>query len=384
MLNKLFIVAFLTFIFIMAPYIQFMGATEVSRFENRNLQQKPDMTIDKLVDGKYMEQFEQYFTDQFPGRNVWVKAYLNFQRYTDKTFIYDYYITDKNWIMPKPDTSYRTKDMKTAVKHLEEVDKTAEKAGSQLIYVSLPHKVNHVDVNKPSYIMEDTGIKSKNYMMEQLAQTDVEVLDIGKKMEKELTPEEINSLYYKTDHHWNIDGAFYAFEKLADQLEMPVDESDYAEKCFDDKSFEGSYNRQLYMMVDASNENMCIKYPEEDFDSFKVTTNGKERSVDDVFALAKDREDKLVEYKHLFTGDYAKLSIENPRADNDKKVLISKDSYTNPMVSLIAQKFAKTDVIDLRHYKKKTFEQLIEENDYDYVLIMINDDKLTGPVYNFD
>jgi DHHW protein len=384
LLNKLFIVAFLTFIFIMAPYIQFMGATEVSRFENRNLQQKPDMTIDKLVDGKYMEQFEQYFTDQFPGRNVWVKAYLNFQRYTDKTFIYDYYITDKNWIMPKPDTSYRTKDMKTAVKHLEEVDKTAEKAGSQLIYVSLPHKVNHVDVNKPSYIMEDTGIKSKNYMMEQLAQTDVEVLDIGKKMEKELTPEEINSLYYKTDHHWNIDGAFYAFEKLAEQLEMTVDESDYAEKCFDDKSFEGSYNRQLYMMVDASNENMCIKYPEEDFDSFKVTTNGKERSVDDVFALAKDREDKLVEYKHLFTGDYAKLSIENPRADNDKKVLISKDSYTNPMVSLIAQKFSKTDVIDLRHYKKKTFEQLIEENDYDYVLIMINDDKLTGPVYNFD
>jgi hypothetical protein len=200
LLNKIFIVVFLTFIFIIAPYIQFMGANEVSRFENRNLQQKPEMTIDKLADGTYMEEFEQYFTDQFPGRNVWVKAYLNFQRYTDKTFIYDYYITDKNWIMPKPDTSYRTKNMKKSVENLEDLNETVKKAGSKLVYVSLPHKVNHVDIDKPSYIMEDKGMQSKNFMMDQLDQTDVEVLDIGKQMEKELSSEEINSFYYKTDH----------------------------------------------------------------------------------------------------------------------------------------------------------------------------------------
>jgi hypothetical protein len=384
LLNKIFIVVFLTFIFIIAPYIQFMGANEVSRFENRNLQQKPEMTIDKLADGTYMEEFEQYFTDQFPGRNVWVKAYLNFQRYTDKTFIYDYYITDKNWIMPKPDTSYRTKNMKKSVENLEDLNETVKKAGSKLVYVSLPHKVNHVDIDKPSYIMEDKGMQSKNFMMDQLDQTDVEVLDIGKQMEKELSSEEINSFYYKTDHHWNMKGAFYAFEKIADYLDIPVDETDYEEECFTNKSFEGSYNRQLYMMVDASNENMCIKYPKENFDSYKVSANGRDVSVDDVFALARNKEEKLVEYKHLFTGDYAKISIENPLANNDQKVLISKDSYANPMVSVIAQKFAQIDVVDLRHYKKKTFEQLVEENGYDYVLIIINDDKLIGPVYKFN
>ncbi|WP_429758351.1 DHHW family protein [Bacillus sp. S14(2024)] len=38
------------------------------------------------------------------------------------------------------------------------------------------------------------------------------LIDILPFFQKEFNHEELESLYFKTDHHWNMRGAFYAYE----------------------------------------------------------------------------------------------------------------------------------------------------------------------------
>ena len=45
---------------------------EFSNSENRALAQKPKLTVATVVNGKFMEDYEDYKSDQFAGRNFWM------------------------------------------------------------------------------------------------------------------------------------------------------------------------------------------------------------------------------------------------------------------------------------------------------------------------
>ncbi|HET7615630.1 MAG TPA: hypothetical protein VFK27_01640, partial [Bacillales bacterium] len=47
---------------------------EKSALENRKLQQRPDLTLDRILSGEYFKKFTSYFSDQFLGRNDWIEA----------------------------------------------------------------------------------------------------------------------------------------------------------------------------------------------------------------------------------------------------------------------------------------------------------------------
>ena len=42
---------------------------EISEWERRKLQQFPEITVERVMDGKFMKEFETYAQDQFPLRN---------------------------------------------------------------------------------------------------------------------------------------------------------------------------------------------------------------------------------------------------------------------------------------------------------------------------
>ena len=65
-------------IFISALFCAFIGlflvanaatpSREFSEMENRNLEQMPKLSVDSLLSGQFMKDFETYTTDQFVGR----------------------------------------------------------------------------------------------------------------------------------------------------------------------------------------------------------------------------------------------------------------------------------------------------------------------------
>ena len=46
---------------------------KMSEAENRNLAQKPEFSISSYFSGDFASNFEEYYNDQFPGRNTLVK-----------------------------------------------------------------------------------------------------------------------------------------------------------------------------------------------------------------------------------------------------------------------------------------------------------------------
>ena len=49
--------------------------------ENRMLSEKPKLTVGALTSGSYMEQYENYQSDQFIGRNLWRKLKVTLNRF---------------------------------------------------------------------------------------------------------------------------------------------------------------------------------------------------------------------------------------------------------------------------------------------------------------
>ena len=66
---------------------------DFSEAENRYLANFPKLSIDNILDGKFMDGFESYISDRFFGRNAWIKAKTSMDLYSGKRECNGVYIT---------------------------------------------------------------------------------------------------------------------------------------------------------------------------------------------------------------------------------------------------------------------------------------------------
>ena len=64
--------AALALVLVLDALFLFTGARAFSPLENRNLQQRPALTLAGVTSGRYESRFDDYVSDQFPFRDAWV------------------------------------------------------------------------------------------------------------------------------------------------------------------------------------------------------------------------------------------------------------------------------------------------------------------------
>lgn len=386
--NFLLSALFIIFIFIFGIFMVLTPDIELSEVENRTMAQKPEWNMNHIKDGSYMEEFESYITDQFPYRDKWLKTYVDFQRMTNQTYIYDYYIADDNWMLAKPDYGFDKAEMTAAAGKINDLGAFLEEKNIDLYYFSVPHKVTLMQFLLPDYIKKGIYLEDIHFFMNELDDEKVTYVDMTTDFDDRFSEEEIKNMYFKTDHHWTMQGAFEGYKAIAETLtDTSVKESDYNEKCLDSsRRFEGSYNKQVYMSVDADDEKMCIFTPKNgDFFNYEVTLNGDPIDSDKLYGKAFNNNNNPVNYSQLFSGNYREIDIiNNKNTDKNNNILIVKDSYANAMIYHIAEHFYHTTVYDIRYNEDRTLLDYIEENDFDTVAIVYNSATLFGEMYNFD
>lgn len=385
---------FIIYIFIIGVYmIGFREDLEVSQIENRTLAQLPEFTAENVLNGDYMEDFESYFTDQFPGRNVWLNAYTELQLLTNRTFINGHYIGANDWVMPKPSYNFNKQSIDTATKNMNEFAAFLKNEGTEFYYFMVPHKETLFQSIYPSYMEESSLEKTKNYFLSKL-DDDMVVVDMVEAFQTEFTDSELESMYFKTDHHWNGKGALEAYKIMTDTFatnsstintnKESLKDSHYQKECITPKAeFVGSYNKQIYMSVNSDdNEKMCA-YIAKVFADYEVYKEGKQVNPDNVyFGVSKNESKQVVSYADLYTGDYRELTIVNPTVQ-EGNILVIKDSYANALVYQFAQNFHETTIYDIRHNEDRTVKDYIKEHDFDSVAIIYNSKKLTGSMFEF-
>ncbi|QAS53418.1 DHHW family protein [Halobacillus litoralis] len=391
--NALTSIGFVIVLFTIGLYMIFSPVRETSYIENRSLATAPPIEGNQIVNGEFMKRFEQFFTDQFPGRDVWLKTYLNIQSTLDKTFLLGYYVSEDAWITTEPDHSFPEGQLAEGAEHVNALNEELQNKGMDFYYINTPHKVTNMQFLLPDYIERGAYDQVRHYFLNSLDRS-VEKMDMIEQFNEDYSDSEMKQLFFKTDHHWNSYGAFEGYRKIIEWLAeqnqefSPVTEKlthdAYERSCLSEKEFVGSFNRQLYLSVDTE-ERKCAFFPKDDaYDDFVVENEGERVDNQNIYGRAFHDTEEKVYYSTLHTTDFRELKITNPARPEGEKVLIIKDSYVNALSFLMAQQFQETTYYDPRHNKDRSLMEYIKNHDFDIVMVMYNDPSSAGAIYEFN
>lgn len=387
-------IGFLLIIFSLGTLSFLAKDHKASDLENRKLAQKPEKDPKLIWSGKYFKQYESYFSDQFIGRDRWVAQYTKLKLKTTPVYVNGYYLMKDNTILQKPIHDFPKEDMDWVARQVNGLGRYLQEKETPLYYFSLPSKTNVFSDFLPSIAPKSHMEENNAYLLSQLDKNVVTTTNIHEKY-KTFDKETIRSFYYKTDHHWNIKGAFPAYQMMMQTIEkdFPNIPQDYGYENYTytestASKFMGSWNKQLAKQVDTSGEIVNYyepkKYSFEDYKIYRLQNKKATSSPSSVYGNAKKQEKEELTYADIYTNDYREYTIGNQKSKNDLKVLLIKDSYMNAITFHIAHHFKETTVYDIRHNTDRSLYDYLKTNKFDAVIIGYNDTFISVKrMYNF-
>ena len=160
--------------------------------------------------------------------------------------------------------------------------------------------------------------------------------------------------YYKTDHHWNLEGAFVGYTEMAKAMGFtPVEREQYEFEKVSDSFYGTLYSKAIYWWQQPD-DFYLPRYKGEN----TLTQQTGENVRDDLYWTEYlEEKDK---YSTFLGGNHSVDVIRNS-AVKEGKLLLIKDSYANCMIPFLAQHFAEIHVVDLRYFNQDIY-QYIEDN----------------------
>ncbi len=278
--------------------------------------------------------------------------------------------------------------LKAKADKISDLNSFLSEKGIEFLYIQAPYKIAEDNQLLPTGI-KDYSVNNAQRFCSMLNEENVSVLnliDIIREQDKDWY-----SLYYKTDHHWTNEAAFWAYGEIAKTLsedfDFEIDEKSYNIDNFSIRSYKnaflGTQGKRVgstYSGLDDINFMIpqfetSLKYQrqglllEGDFDS---TLLFDEQSVTgDIF--------KDFCYEASMGGNYGYIKVTNKLETGGKKVLLIKDSYANPLAPYLALGVSELEVIDLRYFESEmnmSVTEYIAQSNPDIVLMLYNPNAL--------
>jgi len=267
-----------------------------------------------------------------------------------------------------------------------------EAKGTHAGFVLMPMKTPREEAKFPGVPYNDFTGHAED-MLRWLRYYSVPVLDMREVLDD--TSLVYEDIYFRTDHHWSPRAAFYGFCGLTEWMNLRWDA-----RLDEDRYYRNIENYELRMypayMLGSQGRDAGQLYAGglEDFEVLIPKTEG------DFFRLHGEREKRLEEEEGGFTATLMDLSpegdiyssragriyldeieayehIENRGNPGGPRILLLRDSYASPMAAFLSQICGQLDMLWIREYQSGEVEALLEENDYDFVLIALYPENLT-------
>ncbi|WP_270340746.1 secondary cell wall polysaccharide O-acetyltransferase PatB1 [Bacillus mobilis] len=389
--NLILLIGFLTIIFSFGILSVLKTDRAISPVENRPLAQKPALTKEALLNGSFFKDFETYTNDQLIGRDEFIKSYTIAQIDMGKSLINDIILTDDRWLLKNPAWTKKYNEIDQSIPAINDLSQFLKEQNVEFYFALPPSKTNALSFKLPSHIYTYAQ-ENLNYFLKKLP-ADVKPIKLMEQFKQNYTNEEIQDMYFKTDHHWNMDGAFVGYQYIMNSIGQQssiykgkeIKKEDYTRTCAQNKHLVGSFNNQLYQLIDATGEKLCYYTPKDGFNFTSVTakdvTGTVHQNLDSIYGVEKQKE--TTSYAGYYTDDYPEIVFENNNAPNEVRALVLKDSFANAIVPHLAQSFNHTSILDLRHYHEKDVYQYIKDNNINMVLFVYSDSNLSGDMFKF-
>ncbi|WP_395761215.1 secondary cell wall polysaccharide O-acetyltransferase PatB1 [Bacillus sp. 3G2] len=389
--NLILLIGFLTIIFSFGILSVLKTDRAISPVENRPLAQKPALTKEALLNGSFFKDFETYTNDQLIGRDEFIKSYTIAQIDMGKSLINDIILTDDRWLLKNPAWTKKYNEIDQSMPAINDLSQFLKEQNVEFYFALPPSKTNALSFKLPSHIYTYAQ-DNLNYFLKKLP-ADVKPIKLMEQFKQNYTNEEIQDMYFKTDHHWNMDGAFVGYQYIMNSIGQQssiykgkeIKKEDYTRTCAQNKHLVGSFNNQLYQLIDATGEKLCYYTPKDGFNFTSVTakdvTGTVHQNLDSIYGVEKQKD--TTSYAGYYTDDYPEIVFENNNAPNEVRALVLKDSFANAIVPHLAQSFKHTSILDLRHYHEKDVYQYIKDNNINMVLFVYSDSNLSGDMFKF-
>lgn len=331
---------------VLTAFSWFTPDQEISDSERRLLAQMPAITLDSMVSGKFMKDFERYSLDQFPLRDGFrtVKSlfhqYVLQQKDNNGIYLYDGYAVKQEYPLNTDSVNHV----------LERFNHIYEKylADSDCYLAIVP--------DKGYYLAEKAGQLSMDY--ERLFSMMEEGMPWAKPID--LTGVLSAEDYYRTDTHWRQENLQVAAEVLCEALGVAPHRSSPEVL---DRPFYGVYYGQAALPMKPDTMYFCKSNL---LDSCRVYDH-ETGKYGQVFDLSKQDSRDL--YDIFLSGAKALLTIENPYGKQDKELIVFRDSFGSSMVPLLAADYSKVTLVDTRYISSDLLHQFIDFHGQDVLFL---------------
>jgi hypothetical protein len=306
--------------------------------ENRMLASNPELKISSIISGSYMQQFENYQSDQFMGRSLWRKLKVTLNGIGGSREEHDVFQGKngqllENIAVPERDV---LQSSVTAIKGFAE-----NYSDIPVSVLLVPDAANAISQSLPFLAEVPEQNQSISAVKKGLGDS-VQWIDGVQVMNKH----KAEKIYYKTDSHWTTLGAFYAFEEAADVLGITADLS----SAYASYPITGEFNGSLAAksgLGTATKEEISIYVPKDTDNEVIVNYVDEQKKTTSLY----DSEMLASRNKYaVFLGGNTSVIDIKTMAENQKKLLIVRDSYANCFVPFLTPYYKEIVMVDPRYY----------------------------------
>ncbi len=310
-----------------------------SENENRYLQLTPKLSWDTVMSGDFMEDMEEYTSDQIVFRDLWTATRSLLQRAEGKEDISGTYLgAEGRYFAKVTEDSFNRAGLEKNAGYIREFFAASGKSCRALI------------VPSPAGVLRDMLPENAPYYDEAGAFERLDAALGGSLLDVRETLADVEDPYYHTDHHWTTMGAQAAYRRWAEVTGHAVRED--ALVCATEE-FRGT----LYSKVLLPDSVYDSVYYAPEITAESVVCDGKDGTLYDRDALA--RKDK---YELFLGGNYGQCVI-TTGTENGKHLLLVKDSFANSFVPFLLGDYETVTMIDLRYFRGSMAELAAESDD---------------------
>ena len=330
---------------------------EFSDSENRILAGKPEFSWSNLKDGTYMREAENYQADQFFARDGWISLKLQEEKFLGRKESNGVYLCRDNYLMEIP----QTPDEESVQRNLDAINDFVSRYSDLKFHTLI---VPNAVLVMQDYLPKNAPVRDQAADLQQLQQSlnaNVGWIDVTAALQQHVE----EGIYYHTDHHWTSRGAYYAFLDAADDLGISEELKSYNAYTVS-TTFEGTLASKSG--DHSTTDTIEVFEPVDPGSEFYVTYDDSQEKSRSLFI--RSNLDKKDQYTVFFGGNHPRITIETTN-NNDRSLLIFKDSYANCFVQFLTPYYEKIILIDPRYY-------------YDDVGAVISSEEITDVLFLYN
>ena len=317
--------------------------------ERRPLAQRPALTLESAVSGRFQTDFESYSLDQFPFRQTFRRLKAIFHRSVlgqqDDHGIYLCQGHAVAQVYPLKEDSLDHAISRFAYLHQGFLQ------GSPVKMAIIPDK-NYYLAEESGQLSLDYGALFRRFREEMPWAEQIDLTGA-------LSAED----FYRTDAHWRQERLFDTARAICTALDIAAPEKDDYRVELLERPFYGVYYGQAALPMEPDTMALlhstlldgCTVYDHE---------SGKTLGIYDVSKVTgKDM------YEVYLSGPRSLLTIYNPKGREGRELLIFRDSFASAIAPLLLNDYSTVTLIDIRYIQIDHLDRFVDFHGQDVLLL---------------